>query len=165
MKPLLRGIDHIYLSVRDFARSEAFYDGVMRTLGLKKGTKAIAGEPHAHYLAPTFQLSIRPARSDEGFDAYRSGLHHLCFQAGSPEAVDECRRRLSGLGVSCTEPASYPEYHPEYYATFFEDPDGIRLEVVCRTSNRDILADRWDELSDFEDPIGKLLERERKRKD
>ncbi len=160
MNLLLNGIDHIYLSVRNFPQSEAFYDKVMRTLGLKKGTKAIAGEPHAHYLAPSFQLSIRPARSEDEFDAYRSGLHHLCFQATSREAVDECRGRLAEAGVACTEPAFYPEYHPEYYATFFEDPDAIRLEVVCRTSNRDILADRWDDLSDFENPIGKLLERE-----
>ncbi len=160
MDLLLGGIDHIYLSVRDFSRSQSFYDNVMRTLGLKKGTKTIAGEPHAHYLAPTFQLSIRPTRSDEAFDAYRSGLHHLCFQAPDPTAVDECYRLLTDAGVACTEPAIYAEYHPEYYATFFSDPDGIRLEVVCRTSHRDILAGRWDELTDFENPVAKLLERE-----
>ncbi len=159
MQPLLRGIDHIYLSVRDFDRAEAFYDGVMETLGLRKGDKTIAGESHAHYLAPTFQLSIRPARSGEPFDAYRSGLHHLCFQADSPEVVDECCRRLKALGVVCTEPAYYAEYHPEYYATFFEDPDGIRLEVVARTSNRDLLADRWGELTDFLNPLAGLTAR------
>ena len=159
MQPLLRGVDHIYLSVRDFGRAEAFYDGVMEALGLKKGDKAIAGEPHAHYLAPTFQLSIRPARSDEPFDAYRCGLHHLCFQAEGPKTVDECHRRLTAMGIECTQPAYYAEYHPEYYATFFEDPDGIRLEVVARTSNRDLLADRWSELTGFLNPLAELLSR------
>ena len=162
MKPLLSGIDHIYLAVRDFSRSEAFYDAIMRDLGLKKGSKAIAGEAHAHYLAPNFQLSIRPAGSGEAFDAYRAGLHHLCFQAADVAVVDDCHRRLTELGVQCTEPASYPEYHPEYYATFFEDPDGIRLEIVCRTTHRDLLTDRWDDLTDFENPIAKLLAREAK---
>jgi glyoxylase I family protein len=33
-------------------------------------------------------------------------------------------------GVEATEPRYYPEYDPDYYATFFEDPDGIRLEVT-----------------------------------
>jgi catechol 2,3-dioxygenase-like lactoylglutathione lyase family enzyme len=157
---LLRGIDHIYLSVTDFERSEAFYDRVMETLGLKKGDKVIAGEPHAHYLAPNFQVSIRPARSSEAFDAYRSGLHHLCFQAENPETVDDCHRRISALAVECTEPRIYPEYHPEYYAIFFEDPDGIRLEVVARTSNRDLLADRWSEMTEFLNPAAALLARD-----
>lgn len=157
MTPLLRGIDHLYLSVTDFARSEAFYDSVMEALGLHKGDKPIAGEQHAHYVAPTFQLSIRPARSDAPFDAYRAGLHHLCFQAADRAAVDECHHRLAGVGVSCTEPDLYPEYNPEYYATFFEDPDGIRLEVVARTSYRDVLVARWDEFDEFLNPLQKLL--------
>lgn len=40
---MLRRIDHIYLSVSDFARSEAFYDAVMRALGQHKGDKIIGG--------------------------------------------------------------------------------------------------------------------------
>lgn len=160
MTALLKGIDHIYLSVTDFARSEAFYDAVMETLGLHKGDKAIAGETHAHYLAPSFQLTIRPARSDAPFDPYRAGLHHLCFQAADRAAVEECHRRLTALGVAVTAPAVYPEYNPEYYAVFFEDPDGIRLEVVARTAYRDALAARWDEFDTFLNPLQKLLARE-----
>ena len=38
------GLDHIYVSVSDFARSEAFYDRVMGALGFRKGDKPIAGE-------------------------------------------------------------------------------------------------------------------------
>lgn len=165
MTALLQGIDHIYLSVTDFARSEAFYDVVMAALGLHKGDKAIAGEAHAHYVAPTFQLTIRPARSAEPFDAYRAGLHHLCFQAADRSAVDDCHRRLGGLGIAATEPAVYAEYNPEYYATFFEDPDGIRLEVVARTAYRDALASRWEDLDEFLNPLQKLLAREAEDRD
>jgi glyoxylase I family protein len=157
---LLKGIDHIYLSVTDFSRSEAFYDAVMETFGLHKGDKAIAGESHAHYVAPAFQLTIRPARSSEPFDPYRAGLHHLCFQAADRAAVEECHRRLGALGVTVTAPAVYPEYNPEYYAIFFEDPDGIRLEVVARTTYRDALVNRWAEFDTFLNPLQKLLARE-----
>jgi catechol 2,3-dioxygenase-like lactoylglutathione lyase family enzyme len=160
MKCLLSGIDHIYLSVTDFQRSEAFYDLVMEALGTKKGDKAIGGEPHAHYFGPAFQVSIRPARHDESFDAYRAGLHHLCFQTDSTDTVDECHRILTGLGVRATVPAHYPEYHPEYYATFFEDPDGIRLEIVNRTGGRDRIAQRWSELDQFLNPLQALDARE-----
>jgi len=43
------GLDHIYVSVSDFARSEAFYDRVMGALGFRKGDKPIGGDRHAHY--------------------------------------------------------------------------------------------------------------------
>jgi catechol 2,3-dioxygenase-like lactoylglutathione lyase family enzyme len=74
------GIDHLYLAVRDFDRSVAFYDRVMRFLGFKKGTFPIAGERHAHYYNRETQISIRPARSDQPHDSYRAGLHHVCLR-------------------------------------------------------------------------------------
>jgi catechol 2,3-dioxygenase-like lactoylglutathione lyase family enzyme len=45
-------------------------------------------------------------------------------------AVDRACAELRALGVAATDPRLYPEYAPDYYATFFEDPDGIRLEVT-----------------------------------
>lgn len=134
--PLLTGIDHIYLSVTDFRESERFYDKVMGALGLKKGTRAIAGENHAHYYAPSIQLTIRPARSTEPHSAYSPGLHHLCFQCVTREDVDVCYGKLAELGVTASKPRLYPEYSPDYYATFFTDPDGIRLEIVNQTAER-----------------------------
>lgn len=157
----LSGIDHIYLSVSNMNVSEAFYDRVMEALGLHKGDKPIAGERHAHYLAPAFQLTIRPARSDEAFDAYHVGLHHLCFQAHSRDDVDECYAILERIGVDATPPRLYPEYNPEYYATFFDDPDGIRLEIVARTSYRTRLAERWQDFDTFLNPLQALAEKER----
>jgi glyoxylase I family protein len=148
----ITGIDHIYLSVSDFARSERFYDSVMEALGFKKSDEWIAGEPHAHYLRPTLQISLRPARGTIAHDSYAPGLHHLCLQAATHADVDTAYRELTRLGVPATKPVLYPEYNPEYYATFFEDPDGIRLEVVGRTSNRQALFDRWSQFTTFLNP-------------
>lgn len=50
---------------------------------------------------------------------------------------------------------AYPEYADDYYATFFADPDGIRLEVVAHRRTRTVVVERWDELVEFDDPIGK----------
>ena len=33
-------------------------------------------------------------------------------------------------------PRLWPQYHPEYYATFFLDPDGFRLEVAASRDAR-----------------------------
>jgi len=157
---MLKRIDHIYLAVSDFARSEAFYDAVMRALGQHKGDKIIAGEPHAHYLGPQFQLTLRPAKTRQPHDPYAPGLHHLCFQVETAADVDVCFAKLRALGIEVSEPRRYPEYHPEYYAIFFADPDGIRLEIVARTSTRQALEVRWEELEEFLNPLQALLKKE-----
>ena len=38
--------------------------------------------------------------------------------------MDRAARELREAGVEVTEPRYYPEYGQDYYATFFEDPDG-----------------------------------------
>jgi len=154
------GLDHVYVSVSDLPRSEAFYDGVMAALGFRKGDKSIADDPHAHYFNAVMQYSLRPARSPGPHDPYAPGLHHLCFQVEDAAAVDEAHRRLTALGVAATAPRRYPEYNPDYYATFFEDPDGIRLEVVGRTPYREEVATRWDDFQVFVNPVADLRRRE-----
>jgi catechol 2,3-dioxygenase-like lactoylglutathione lyase family enzyme len=148
-------IDHIYVAVSDLARSEAFYDRVMRFLGFKKGTFPIAGERHLHYFNRAMQYTIRQAKSGGPHDPYRPGLHHLCFRVASREQVDEAAAGLQALGVAATAPAPYPEYAADYYATFFEDPDGIRLEIVALRKGRILVRDHWDKLTEFEDPVRK----------
>jgi catechol 2,3-dioxygenase-like lactoylglutathione lyase family enzyme len=154
------GLDHLYLTVSDLPRSERFYDPVMQRLGFRKGDRAIAGEPHAHYFNRTLQVTIRPARSGAPHDPYAPGLHHLCLQLASPADVDAAAAELRELGVAATDPARYPEYHPDYYATFFQDPDGLRLELVARTSGRDELVERWDEFTVFLNPVAELHSRD-----
>lgn len=154
------GLDHLYLTVSDFARAERFYDEVMALLGFRKGDKAIGGDPHAHYFNPALQISIRPARVASRHDPYAPGLHHVCLQAAGRDDVDRAAEALRARGIEATEPRLYPEYNPHYYATFFEDPDGIRLEIVARSPNRDELAARWDDLRVFLNPLAELRARE-----
>lgn len=157
------GLDHLYVTVSDLARAERFYDPVMEALGFHKGDKAIAGEPHAHYFNRVLQYTIRPARRDGPHDPYAPGLHHLCFQVASEDAVREAHARLWALGVESSEPCRYPDYNPDYYATFFTDPDGIRLEIVARTPYRDEVVRRWDDLRPVVNPLAELHDRERRR--
>jgi len=150
------GVDHVYVAVSDLARSERFYDGVMRVLGFRKGTNPIAGERHLHYFNPATQYTIRPAKPGAGpHDPYHPGLHHLCFRVPERVDVDTAAQALCKIGVEATHPKLYPEYAPDYYATFFEDPDGIRLEIVADRKMRKLVREHWDELTEFENPLTK----------
>jgi catechol 2,3-dioxygenase-like lactoylglutathione lyase family enzyme len=140
------GVDHVYLAVSDLARSRRFYDDVLGALGFRSAEEPIGGDPHAHYWNRSLQLSIRPARAKGArHDPYAPGLHHLCVQVRDRAAVDAAHGKLAGLGVAASAPRLYPEYNADYYATFFTDPDGIRLEIVARKAKRDEIVARWGE--------------------
>ena len=149
------GVDHLYVAVADIDRSERFYDAVMRLLGFRKGTTPIAGERHLHYFNKVTQYTIRPAKTAGPHDPYRPGLHHLCFRVPNRADVDAAAEGLRTLGVETTAPCLYPEYAPDYYATFFTDPDGMRLEVVANRRMRSLLQDHWEQLTEFENPLTK----------
>ena len=139
------GIDHVYIAVGDMGRSEEFYDRVMRVLGFRKGDGTIGGDPHLFYYNRQFVYSLRPARAGTpDHDPYAPGLHHLCFRVLDEAAVDRAASELRETGMEVTEPRYYPEYGPDYYATFFEDPDGVRLEVMnFRELRRGLMYD-WE---------------------
>ena len=46
---------------------------------------------------------------------------------------------------------------------YFEDPDGMRLEIVARTSTRRALETRWEELDEFVNPLQALTKKEQSR--
>lgn len=59
-------------------------------------------------------------------------------------SVDRAARELREAGIEVTEPRHHPEYAPDYYATFFEDPDRIGLEVMnFREIRRKVMYD-WE---------------------
>jgi len=155
MKVDVVALDHIYIAVRDLSVSEAFYDPVMRFLDFRKGTAPVAGAPHLHYYNRVTQYTIRPARSNVRHDPYAAGLHHVCFRVQTRAEVDATAQRLRDLGVFATEPKTFPEYGSDYYATFFEDPDGIRLEIVAEVERRRLIREHWSQLTEFENPLAR----------
>jgi len=124
------GIDHIYFSVRDLEASQKFYDVVMSVLGFKKNSFDNEGDLHVQYFNRHFGLVLRPAHSNAKYDSLGPGLHHFCLRVEDAAAVDEVAKKFGEAGIECSKPQLYPEYAPDYYAIFFCDPDGIRLEVT-----------------------------------
>jgi glyoxylase I family protein len=144
------GIDHVYVTVRDLENSEEFYDRAMGVLGFRKRRGTIGGDAHVHFYNRHYGYSLRPAREGApDHDPYAPGLHHFCFRVIDEAAVDRAAIELEEAGVDAKEPRYYPEYAPDYYATFFTDPDGIRLEVTnFREIRRKLMYD-WENRADL----------------
>lgn len=145
------GIDHIYIAVSDLGRSEAFYDRVMlQVLGFRKNSFVIGGDPHVQYFNRHFGYVLRPARRQAAHDPYAPGLHHFCLRVDSPADVAAVAKQLRDLGIDASEARLCPEYAPDYWATFFDDPDGLRLEVTNYRQERRDRNDRWTALGNPE---------------
>jgi catechol 2,3-dioxygenase-like lactoylglutathione lyase family enzyme len=139
------GIDHVYFSVRELAASERFYDALLvGALGHVKARAPIGGDLHVHYTNRHFSIALRPARGGAAHDSYAPGLHHLCFRVEDAVAVDRVAAALAAAGVAASPPRLFPEYAPDYYATFFADPDGLRLEVTNFRSERRERHANWE---------------------
>jgi glyoxylase I family protein len=131
-----RGIHHLDLVVSDVERSKLFYSELLRGLGWS-GVLELEGErgETIWYLqAQDTWVGLRQKQSDAHplpYDRYAVGVHHVAFEASSRASVDRCWEWVLGQGVETeSEPKEFPHYVEGYYATFFYDPDGIKLEVV-----------------------------------
>ena len=74
---------------------------------------------------------MREAQSESGsYDRYRIGLHHLAFEADSRGLVEDRASWVRAQGLELeSEPQEYT-YLPGYFAVFFYDPDGLKLEIL-----------------------------------
>jgi catechol 2,3-dioxygenase-like lactoylglutathione lyase family enzyme len=143
--PEIIGIDHLYITVSDLLQSELFYDNVfVNILGFKKNKFIIDTDQHIQYYNRHFGYVIRPAKKCQQHDKYTAGLHHFCLRVESIEEVKECALKIKQSGIRIAEPQNYPQYAPDYWATYFKDPDGIQLEI---TNYRQERKDRFDNLS------------------
>jgi glyoxylase I family protein len=68
-------------------------------------------------------------RTDQ-FHRHRVGLCEIAFAADSRREVDELASEIERYGGKVTDVPRQYDYVPGYYAVFFTDPDGLKLEVV-----------------------------------
>jgi catechol 2,3-dioxygenase-like lactoylglutathione lyase family enzyme len=142
--PEVTGIDHLYITVSDLARSEVFYDQVLlKALEFSKNKFTLDGEPHVQYFNRHFGYVLRPSRSPSTHNSYAPGLHHFCLRVDSIEDVIAVSAQLRGTGIDASEAKNCPEYAPDYWATYFFDPDGIRLEITNYRQERRERHGNW----------------------
>jgi catechol 2,3-dioxygenase-like lactoylglutathione lyase family enzyme len=128
------GVHHVDLVVSSIARSLPFYRDLLGPLGWH-GISEVEGErgETIYYIwGPGSSIGLREAlsRRDAPYDRYEVGLHHLALEAHSRGAVDERAQWLRTQDVEIESGPKEYAYLLGYYAVFFYDPDGIKLEIV-----------------------------------
>jgi catechol 2,3-dioxygenase-like lactoylglutathione lyase family enzyme len=126
------GLNHVDLAVSSVERSLPFYRDLLAPLGYHRISEVEGerGETIWYFGGPGSSLGLRQAQSLGGHDRYQVGLHHLAFEAVSRATVDERHAWLVTSGTDVESPPQEYSYSPGYYAVFFYDPDGIKLEIV-----------------------------------
>ena len=135
----MRGlIHHIDLTVKSAKASRSFYESVLGFMGYElSDTTEFGFDFDLDTGDETYcSIGIRDERGPNAgrvHDRYTVGLHHIAWNAASMEDVDAMYAHLKQIGAHVLfPPAHYPEYHTPYYAVFFSDPDGLKLEYVWR---------------------------------
>ncbi|MFO1160482.1 MAG: VOC family protein [Reyranellaceae bacterium] len=117
------GIDHISIRVSNFERSKAFYGRLFEFLGFE------ISDEYPQTIGWTngkTRYWIAPAEGRKTQRIGDVGLHHYAFELRNRRDVDALQAFLEKQGVRIVDPAA--EYYEDYYAVFFLDPDGIKLE-------------------------------------
>lgn len=117
-------IDHISIRVSDFEKSKAFYGRLFGFLGLQpmeeyQGAAGWSNGRTRFWIGDAEDKSHRHRIGQVGF-------HHYAFQLRSRADVDALEAFLQENEVEIVDPAA--EYYEDYYAVFFLDPDGLKLE-------------------------------------
>jgi catechol 2,3-dioxygenase-like lactoylglutathione lyase family enzyme len=129
-------VHHIDLTVRDLTSARPFYEAVLGFMGYEVSDVYDIGfdmdlRVDGAFVSSVGILVARGENAGRTHDRYTAGLHHLAWNAASREDVDALYALLLKMGATVLDPpAAYPKYGPTYYAVFFADPDGLKLEFV-----------------------------------
>lgn len=128
-------LSHLDLNVSDPEASLRFYGLVLEYLGYERHD--VDGERAWWSIVQpdgtTFGIEIRPPREPAPgtrHDRYAPGIDHLAFHASSRADVQGVALMLEAAGFAVADPPAEYDYSLGYYATAFDDPDGIRIEIV-----------------------------------
>lgn len=121
--------DHIDMRVRDLRKVRPLYDRLLPAMGYTQmnqdGESVGYHRPRETGSEPFLWLI-----ADAG---HRCTETRIAFAAENRAQVDRLAETARSAGARAFEaPAIVSEYGPSYYAAFFEDAEGNKLEVCCR---------------------------------
>ncbi len=131
--PDLVVIGHLGLNVADLAAAKAYYDELAPLVGFEEFFSVddrCAYRP-ADGRRGTY-LFLYPAAKPAPYDRDAVGLQHLAFMVRTRSRVREAHDLAVRRGDPVLHaPQEFPQYPPPYFATFWLDPHGFKLEAVC----------------------------------
>jgi catechol 2,3-dioxygenase-like lactoylglutathione lyase family enzyme len=121
--------DHVDLRVTDLAKVRPLYDALLPAMGFERVAEDADSICYYHpgddRSNPFFGLVL-----DVG---HRPNGSRLALRAADRAEVDRLAALARNAGATAFEPpAVCDEYSPLYYAAFFEDADGNKLEICYR---------------------------------
>jgi catechol 2,3-dioxygenase-like lactoylglutathione lyase family enzyme len=124
-------IDHIILTVSDFARSVAFYAKALKPLGITNFTDYEGHDGHPDLKGfgdgKRAFFWLKQGKPDPA-------SIHWGFIAENNQAVDAFYKAAIAAGAKDNiSPRARLEYYPGYYAADVFDPDGYTFEVVHKS--------------------------------
>jgi glyoxylase I family protein len=127
--PEITGVHHISLTVRDLARSKAWYRDLLGLTDLFEGDDDDVSYATLVHPSSQFVLGLREYRKGSGdqFDEFRTGMDHLAFAVSSPVELTAWVSRLQELGIQHSPIAETPVGQ----VLTLRDPDNIQLEFFA----------------------------------
>lgn len=124
-------LHHVEIYCSNLDRSKEFWLWLLKELGYHKyqeWPKGLSLRLGSTYLV--FVQSVDKYKSVP-FHRAQPGLNHLAFHASSKAQVDELTLKLKARGSKILYADRHPYASgPDVYAVFFEDPEGLKVEVV-----------------------------------
>jgi len=134
-----RCFDHIDLRVKDMEVARKFYAKFLSQLGFVRerheptSSEGVGEDFHTFYSAGGDKASEFFGFTED--KNHQANGTRIAFWADTREEVDRVAKLVCEAGGKALEgPEICAEYSPGYYAFFFEDPDGNKLEICCRES-------------------------------
>jgi len=124
-------LDHVGFAVADAERSRAFYEQALAPLGIALIMTATPEQTEAGGTAHGFGSDGKPYFWVGDNEKVGEGTH-VAFEVATRAEVDAFyAAALAAGGRDNGAPGLRPHYHPNYYAAFVFDPDGMNIEAVC----------------------------------
>lgn len=126
-------LGHLGINVPDLTAAKRYYDALMPLVGFEPFFAAddeFAYQPADN--KPGTYLFFYPSTVGAAYSPEQTGLQHLAFMVRRRASVDQVYHHVvSGGGAVIHAPQHFPQYPGHYYATFWFDPFGLKLEAVC----------------------------------
>lgn len=125
-------IHHIEIYCSSLKKSYEFWSWFLKKLGYQEFQKWDQGV--SFKLGATYIVFVQAAAKhlDSTFHRCRPGLNHLAFHAPSREFVDVITNELKNREMEILYADKHPHAGgPKTYGVFFEDPERIKVELMC----------------------------------